>query len=482
MELKQRAVKSTIALLIREGIIKGIGFLANIILARLLLPEVFGIYAVVCFAMAFFSIFTDVGLGAALIQKKDQIQEEDFYTVFTIQFSLVAVIVSIIFIITPFIIKIYKISPEASWFIRILSINFIIKSFTTIPYVKLEKELKFEKIAVAETFEILTFQVTAIVLAYLGYGVWSFIAAAILSALVNVFLIYILYPWAPRFGYNKKSALKLFGFGWAYQASSIVDLVKNNIVPTVVALLYGAKAVGYVNWAQGLALAPYVIVRIVSRINFPLLSNLQNDKQRLKTVIEKTIKLICIFMFPALTMLMALAPQITIYIYTEKWLPGLPSVYYFSLMIFFAGITSIAGSSLYAVGRSKVMLKIMIILTILGWVVCVPFIMFFGYNGYALGMAVVNYIIFWLPIYEIKKVVNIEIIKNILPSLFASLIAGGIFYFLGKLYVKNMPSLIIVFATGLLFYFLLMHFYFDKKIFAEARGLVLTYKEKESGL
>lgn len=479
MGLKHRVVKSLLALFVREGIIKAIGFLANILLARLLLPEIFGIYAVVCFVMAFFSIFTDVGLGAALIQKKEEVGEEDFRTVFSIQFFLVNIIVFIIFVFAPYVVKIYKISFEAVWFIRILSLNFFIKSFKTIPFVKLEKKLKFESISIAEVCEVLAFQVIAVAMAFLGYGVWSFIMAGVFSALVNVAIIYYLSPWSPRFGYNKKSAIKFFSFGWAYQASSIIDLIKNNIVPTVVALLYGAKAVGYVNWAQGLALSPYVIIRVIDRINFPLLANLQNDNQKFKMVVEKAIKMSCMFMFPVLSMLIALAPQITIYIYTSKWMPGLPSVYYFSIMIFTSGITSTISSALYAMGKPQVALKILIISTVAVWLICPPFIKFFGYNGYAMGMVVVNYTTFWIPIYMIKKEINIEIIENILPSFIASIIVGGMCYFAAKLYIKDLFSLIAVFALSFAGYILMMICFFDKNLFSEIKELTLSYKFKE---
>ncbi|MEK6842486.1 MAG: oligosaccharide flippase family protein, partial [Nanoarchaeota archaeon] len=207
--IKKRSIKGIFALTYRTFAVQVLGFGANFILTIFLTPAIFGVYFVVSAAIAFLSYFSDIGLAAALIQKKEEITDAEFKTTFTIQQALVIIVVVISLFSSGFIQSFYHLDRDGIFLFQALVISFFLSSLKTIPSIILERKLEFEKLVLPQIAESLVFSVIVVVLAVKGFGITSFSIAVLARGLVGLVVIYIVSPWRIRLGFSKESAKRL---------------------------------------------------------------------------------------------------------------------------------------------------------------------------------------------------------------------------------------------------------------------------------
>lgn len=454
--LKKQAFKGIFTLTFRRLILKVIDTIGIIFLARLLTQDAFGIFGIISFVVfTFLSFFSDIGFGAALIQKKTNITREDIQTTFTIQQSLVTALVIIAWVSSGYISAFYGLGEEGKWLIRILSISLFVTSFKTIPSIILERELKFEKLVLPEILETITYNTIAVFMALNGYGVWSLIIAIVVRTFIGAIALNYLQRWPIGWSFSRASARGLLNFGVPYQLNSVLALIKDNVTPTLIAYWYGPAAVGFVNIAQNIASRPMEIINIVSRVTFPAYSRIQSDTVRLKRWIEKSLKLMSVLYYPAITGLLVLAPEILKYLYadkSDKWLPALPT-----LLIFLAGafpiiVTTTYTNALYALGRPKVVLMLMLLYTALTWGIGAPLIYKYGFVGIAIAGLIITYTTLPIVVREMNKVVKIDTLNSLYKAIIASILMAIVVFFVNRLITQNLITLIFTVFTGIITY------------------------------
>ncbi len=286
-ELKRRSFVSTLSLFFQSGYSAFLGLIANLILTILLSPQIFGIYIIVLSIMAFLNYFSDIGLAASLVQKQE-LTKEDIKTTFTVQQSLILILILIGFSATHFIRDFYRLPSDGIYLYWALLGGFLISSLKTIPSIFLEREIKFQKIVFVQVVESTVFYITVSVLALLGFSLMSFTYAVLLRAVVGLVLIYSISPWVPRLGFSLSSFKKLISFGLPYQASSFMALFKDDLLILYLGRAIGFEALGYIGWAKKWADAPIRIVSDnISKVTFPLLSRVQESKEKIKNFSER---------------------------------------------------------------------------------------------------------------------------------------------------------------------------------------------------
>ncbi len=460
-DLKKQAFKGVFTLTFRRLILKIIDTVGIIFLARLLSQDAFGIFGIVSFVVfTFLSFFSDIGFGAALIQKEAELSEEDTQTVFTVQQILVTLLLILAWVLSPKITNFYGLGPQGMWLIRILSLSLFLTSFKTIPSIILERKLKFEILIVPEIVETVIYNSLAVYLAIKGYGVWSLVYAILARTLSGAILLNILSPWRIGWKLSSKSARELINFGVPYQLNSVLALIKDNVTPTLIAFWHGPAAVAFVNLAQNIATRPMEIISIVSRVSFPAYSRIQNDPIRLARWIEKSVRLMSVIYFPAIAGLLVTAPGILRYLYADaqdKWLPALPT-----LLLFLAGafpiiITTTYTNALYALGKPKVVLALMLLYTILTWGLGAPLIYKYGFVGIAIAGIIITYLTLPLVVRELNKVVKVRSWESISKPLFASLMMAVVTFVTDKLITVNLPTLLLTICIGIATYGILIY-------------------------
>jgi PST family polysaccharide transporter len=474
-EIRGRAFAGIGSLLFRQLFIKMAVFAGNIVLARILIPRFFGIFAIVSFVVQFFSTFGNVGIGAALIQKKDELSDLLLSTIFWFQQILVLSVIIIVALIAPYVVKLYPTLPAGSmWLIRAMALSFFFSSLKTIPAILMERSLNYKKIVWIDITETLVFQTVVIVCALAGLNVWSFIIAAISRGLAGAIITFILLPWKPSFSFSFISIKPLLKFGIPYQANGVLSLIKDSVTPIFIGSYVGAAAVGYVNWAKNLALAPMMLSESYNKVSFTAFSRIQDDKPLLTRAIEKSMRTLTTIMFPITTLAIALGPEITHIVFTDKWMPGIWAFYFFCTAPLTIGIVLPMYSAILSLGKSSVILKMSTLLLFLEWGLGVPFILLFGFTGVAVNQPILAIIFFFIYNNVLKNNnITVSVTKNVIFQLLLAVSSALIIKLIAAAIHVNLIILLILMLAGF-FMYILGVFIFKKSILLEFEDFIKT--------
>lgn len=483
-EIKTKSIKSVLSLTIRRLILRVLSQISFIVLARLLTQEQFGIFAIVSFVVNFFGFFSDIGLAASLIQKKGDLTKQDLQTTFTIQQTLVGSLVILIMISAPFITNTFyksSLGENGALLIQILAFSLLLSSLKSIPSIILERQLQFDRLVIPEIIETILYNLVLVVLAWQGYGVWSFIVALLIRGIVGVILIYSLAPWPIGFGFDKSVFKKLFSFGLPYQLNGLIALIKDNIVPTYVATKLGTAVVGNIGWAQKYAFLPLEAMNDVIRVTFPTYSRLQEHPELLKKALEKSLYFISLIVYPMLFGLIALMPWIARIVLSPpdnpgKWDQALPLFYLFTFSTFWAGISTTFTNALFAIGKARVVLNFMVLWTVLTWTLTPILTTIYGQNGIGIASALISFTSIGVII-VMKRHVKVNILHSIGPQILAAVVMGIVLRLFALQFVDNFWLLILSVILGGGIYAVCLFLLTGKRFLLEIKTVTNAYKK-----
>ncbi len=470
-DIKKRIKSSFISLTSRQVILRLLGFVTiNIILARKLPVETLGIFNIATAIVTFFAFFSDIGLAASLIQKKEKIEESDIKTTFTLQQLLVLTLSLIIIIFAQWFGHFYNLDSAGVWLIRALGVSFFLTSLKVLPSVLLERELRFGPLVFVEVVETLTFNILLVYFVFNGFGVISFAIATIVKSFIGVAVTYIIAPVKLRLGIEKEAAKRLLAFGLPYQTNSILALVKDRLVPLVIARMVGAAGIGYITWSQALAFLPLELMTAINRITFPAFSRLQDDKEALSRGIEKSLFVTSLIVYPTLFGLGAILPSVVTYVVSAKWQPAVFSFYLFATSTYWAVISTTLTNTLNAIGKIKQTLKLMIMWTVLTWVLTPALVYFYGYIGVGMASFIISFSSV-ITIILVKRILVIKVLDAVILPTLASALMGVSVYLFSLNFIRDRFSLGIGVLLGILIYTGLIYLLAGKKIKEDLRSL-----------
>jgi O-antigen/teichoic acid export membrane protein len=477
--IKKRSVTGVVALTSRTFFLQAVNFASMFLLTIFLSPQVFGIFFVVSAAVNFLNYFSDIGLAAALIQKKESPSKAEYQTTFTIQQILVILLVAAAWLASKFVARFYSLDQAGLWLFRALVISFFLSSLKTIPSVLLERRLDFSRLVIPQIAETLLFNLVAVALAWQGMGVTSFTWAVLARGVVGLVLIYLVSPWKPGLAWEKKSAKKLLSFGIPFQTNSFLALVKDDLLTVFLGRVLPLAQVGYIGWAQKWANFPLrFVMDSVSKVTFPAYSRLQGELKVLKAGIEKALFAVCSLTFPVLVGLMLLASPLVTYLPRyAKWQPALLVLYFFCVQACFSAVSTTLTNTLNATGRIKVTLKLMIMWTIMTWIFTPVFISFWGYQGVAPAALLVAMTVA-LPVYLVKRFADFDIWGNVGKPLVSALIMAGLLLLLRPFLGKNLVGVALLAVVGAIIYSGTIWWLAGEKV-KEAAGLVLGFARRK---
>lgn len=477
--VKGRALKGVVALTGRTFLLQIISFFGFFLLTILLSQEQIGLFFAISELVAILGYFSDVGLAAALIQKKEKPSIEDIRSTFTIQQSLVLTLVLIVFLLTPFLRGFYNISQPGVFLLWSLTAGFFLASLKTIPSVLLERKLKFNLLVIVEISEALLFYGLAVFLAWRGFGVLSYAWAVLARGITGVILIYIISPWKIGFALRKDSLKHLLRFGVPYQANTFLSVIKDRLMNVFLWKIVGATGVGILGWAQKWAQMPLrFIMDAVIKVTFPAYARMQEKKEELTAAIEKTLFFISFLVFPLLLGMAILARSlVTIIPEYSKWEIALIALYLFIVNSFWGSVTTPLTNALTAIGKIKVVFKLMVMWTVLTWIIYPILAVRYGFNGVAFGAALVatsSVIAIWIA----KKHLTFRFFYSIIKPL-AAAIFMGFFVWIFKFFLPvNIFFLIGLVLAGGIIYFALVYLMVGKSLILDLRKLIYAIKAK----
>ena len=468
--IKNRAIKGVLALTSRTFLLQLTAIGATFLLTIFLQPEEFGVFFVVSAVVNFLIYFSDIGLAAALIQKKELISKEDLKTTFTIQQVLVLLLVLLSLFFSARIAQFYHLSPQGLWLFRALVFSFFLSSLKTIPSIILERGLYFNKLIIPGIIETLLFYITAVVLAWHGWGITSFTVAVLVRGFSGLIAIYLLAPWKPSIGIIRESAKKLLSFGVPFQLNSLLALIKDDLLIAYLGRVLTFTQVGYIGWGQKWAFFPLrFFMDSINKVTFPAYSRIQHQKDILGKAIEKSVYFISLSIFPTLTGLMLAAPYfVSFFPQYQKWQPALIPLTFFCINALFSSISTTLTNALNATGRIKITLYLMVFWTTATWVLTILFIRTFGYNGVAFASAAVA-ATSWITVIITQRIIPFKFLVNIKDAVVATFIMGIVFYLLSPVIIKNMLSLGIMIFICVAFYFSVILILGKRKLLLELK-------------
>ena len=425
LAIKQRSVAGLMVLISRSVFLQLVALAGFFFLTTFLEVAQIGLFFAVSEIVAILGYFSDIGLAAALIQRKESLKLVDIRTTFTIQQILVTGLCLFVFFFSPKISSYFNLDSHGQWLLWALTLGFFLASLKTIPSVLLERQLKFDKLVVVETIETVLFCVIAVILAWQGRGVISYAVAVVVRGLVGVIAIWVLSPWKIGLAFSLSTIKQLLGFGVPYQVNTLIAMVKDRFLNLLLFKLIGAQGMGIIGWAQTWTQKPLrFITDNVTKVTFPAFSRLQSEPNTLTHSVEKMLFFSSVIVFPILIGTgIIVHPLIDIIPRYQKWQPALLAFYLYLFNSGWAAISTPITNTLAAIGQIKLVTKLMVMWTVLTWLIIAPLAYFYGYNGVAVGVAIVS-ISSVVPIWLLSRIIKFSIYKNIILPLISSIVMG----------------------------------------------------------
>ena len=451
--IKKKSLSGILALTSRTFILQFIAFGATFLLTVFLNPATFGVFFVVSAIISFLSYFSDIGLAAALIQKKDRLTSEDLSTTFTIQQLLVLPLSCIAFVVAPVVAGFYGLDASGIMLFRALVVSFFFSSLKTIPSVLLERNLNFNKLVIPQIAETIGFYAVAVLMAWGGFGITSFTWAVLTRAVIGLVLMYIVSPWRIRLGFSREVAKRLLKFGLPFQMNSFLALLKDDLMTVFLGKILPFNQVGYIGWAKKWAEGPLrLIMDSVIRVTFPAFSRLQHSKELLGKAIEKTLFGLAVTMIPiSVGLLFFVGPAVTIIPKYGKWEPALVSFFMFVIAAILAGFSTPLTNALNAVGKIHITMMLMVFWTVATWILTVILIHFIGFNGFALGLLILA-LTAGVVVIITKRFAEFDFVKQVTWPFVAGILQTGWYFIARGSAPYNTVHLTIVAVFGVILY------------------------------
>lgn len=358
--LKNKAIKGIIWTMGDFLTSKVFMLIIQIFLARFLLPEHFGLIAMILIVIAISQSMVNSGLQNALIRELNPTQI-DYSTVFYFNLILSILLYILIYFISPYISIFYE-EPILIELLRVLSLVIIINAFSIIQRTILIRSLDFKAQTIINLISSLVSGSLAIGSAYFGYGVWSLIIQNISSQLVQTFLLTLYNKWLPSFNFSYRSFKHLFSFGWKLLVAGLINTIHTNVYNVIIGRTYNTTVLGFYTQGKMLAdVSAQSITTAIQKVTYPVLSKIQEDESRLLNSYRTVIKLSVYITFPFMIGLAAIAENLVPLLLGQKWLETIPFFQILCLAGMIYPLHAINLNMLQVKGRSDLFLKLEII-------------------------------------------------------------------------------------------------------------------------
>lgn len=420
--LNHKLVTGAAWMLLTRLVVKTLGLISTVVLARLLLPEDFGLVAVAMSIYAFILLFGSVGFNSALIQKTDA-DDKDFDVVWTIGVCF-GVLAATTFALSAEFIAMYFNEARLTKVIYCVSLLFLTNGFVNTGVVKFQKELNFRRELKFQIIPKLVSFTCTLTLAFLFRNYWALIIGMLVHQSMITITSYLMTPYRPKF--RTSGFKKLFGFSKWIMLNNLFYYINNRSMDLIVGRLISTRATGI--YSIGLEIASLPVVEVVAPINksaFPVYSKAQNDLAKLKELFLQTISLIGAISIPAVAGLFIVADIMVPVVLGPKWQETIVIIQYISISSLFLGLSSNAGYLMVALGKPHMSTFNSFIRTLLLIPSAIIMIDYYGLTGAAMGMvlaSIAGFFIAYFFIWYYAKVTFADIFSVFIRPLVSGLI------------------------------------------------------------
>lgn len=436
-----------------RGGTQGISFVIQVILARILVPEQFGLIAIVMVFVNIAQVFIQSGFSMALIQKKDS-DLLDFSSVFYLNIVVAAIFYILIYFTAPIIATIYE-NVTLIALLRVLSLILFTGALNSIQNAFISKKLMFRELFKSHLISIILSGILGIILALNNFGIWAIVAQQLSNQVIICLILWNLIDWKPSLVFSFNRITKLFSFGWKVLLSSLINIIYMDIRTLLIGGLYSSATLGYYN--RGQQFPKFFVNNIDSSIQavlLPTLSAHQENIGKVKKMVSRSMVTSSFVLFPMMIGMAIIAEPLVELVLTDKWLPAVPFLQIYSFIYALTPLHTSNIQAMNALGRSDIVLKLEVIKKILGLTVLMLSIQY-GIYAIALGQLLSNIVSTFINAYPNKKLLNYSYknqINDILPSLIVSSLMGASIYVFVFIDISVITTLVLQVVLGFIIY------------------------------
>lgn len=427
--LKSKAVNGLFWSFIDNFSIQLSQFIIGIVLARLLEPKDFGLIGMMVIFITISQWFISSGFGQALIRKKE-CTDNDYSTIFFFNIFIGFVLYGVLFLCAPLIGDFFG-EPRLIILIKVFSISLIIISFTIIQQTQLTKRLDFKLQTKISIISSLVSGVIAIYLAYSGFGVWSLVYKSLIDYGLRMILLWFYNSWFPSLVFDIKSFKELFGFGSKLLLRGLIYSIFNNIYYIIIGKYFTASQLGFYTRAEQFNRLPSSnINKVVNKVSYPLLSELQDDDVALKNAYKRIFTSLVFITSISMLVLAAIAEPLIIFSIGEKWRPAIEILQPLCFVGLLYPLADFNLTILKVKGLSGMILKLEIVKRVFSIPVILVGVVY-GIKALIIAMIILSFAEFLVNAHfsgkQISYSVKDQIIDN-LPNFIVALLVGFVVY------------------------------------------------------
>ncbi len=436
--------------------IQGSQFVVSLIVARMLLPEDYGLIAMMSIFIALSTSLIDSGLAQAIIQRRER-TERDLTTALIFNVVISVAIYAIIYMCAPLIARFYGVA-ELTSVARLYSIVLIVNSLTVVQQALIAIDLDFRRQAVATLSGVVVGGALAIWMAWQGFGVWALVAQQITAGVVTALMLWVMSPWRPRGEFSFEALRGLSRFGSRIMLSGVLHLLYTNLYTVIIGRYFAPAAVGLYNRATTISALPSSnISTIVDRALYPVLCRDQGDREAAAQTLLQHLRMVCFVVFPVMVGISLMAAPLVEVLLGERWLAVVPLLQGVAVANMWDPVMKFMGSAIRSQGRSGDFLRAEVLKKVCGVAILVATLpmgvvaMCWGLLLYALfDMAIVIFFSRRIT----RSLSYMSILRTLLPTLLLTAVMGGAVWWLGG-YLQPLGSalqLAVAFVVGATIY------------------------------
>lgn len=339
---------------------QGVSTVVSVLLARLLLPEEYGIVTMVLVFINIANVLVTSGLGQSLVQDKDA-GDLEFSTMTYVSLTTSAIFYFILFFGAPMLADYYKM-PLLAPVLRVLSLKLILAGYNTIQQAYVQKNMMFKKFFFSTLGGTVISGAIGVLMAYQGFGVWALVAQYLINSTVDTIVLFFSIGWKPKRMFSADRAKKLFSFSWKLMVGDLAGAIYNELRSLIIGKHYTSSDLAFYN--KGFQFPQLVIGNIdasVTSVLYPTMVRANETAEGLREVARKTIRTSSFFLFPALVGLSVVAEPFIEVILTERWISCVPYLRIACYSYITVPLSSANLQAIKALGRSDLIMRLEIV-------------------------------------------------------------------------------------------------------------------------
>ena len=451
--MKKKVLSGLFWKAMENGGTQGIQFLVSVLLARMLTPSESGEVMLIMIFISIGNVFVQSGVNTALIQKY-RVDETDYSSAFYISAAIAVILYGVLFFCAPAIGAFYG-QPVFSPVLRILSVTLFFGAVTSVQSAVVARNMEFRKLCMASLLAATGSGVIGVVMAAKGFGLWSLAMQQFFYSFFLMVVLGILVKWRPKLIFSIDRAKGLFSYGWKILCSGLIDTVFTNLYGLVIGKQYSSYMMGqYTRGNQFPALIANNLGAAIQSVMLPAFSACQDDKERLKSMVRRSIVTSSYLVFPMMAGLIAVAEPMVKLLLTDRYLPSVPMlrllcVAYATWPLHVANLQAIN-----ALGRSEIFLKLEIVkkcVSVIALIISIPF----GIYVMVGLRAVTDFVCTFINAYPNKKLLDYSFSqqwRDVFPSLILSAIMCAAAYGVQYIIEGTLLTLMVQILVGILVY------------------------------